>query len=396
MLRSDHGAIEQTVSPLPLALGGLLALAAAIGIGRFVYTPILPFMVDDLGLSKAEAGLIASANFLGYLVGALVAGLSVIRGSRRRWLLFALTTSVATTAFSGATAAIPALLLIRFVGGVASAFVMVFVSTLILERLAAANRSGLSAVHFAGAGIGIALSAFLVSTLAAEGFGWRYQWAFSGFLALLALIAVAFLVPDHAESEKSEKPGRGGSGLVELVLAYGLFGFGYVVTATFIVVIVRGSPAVAPLETSIWTIVGLSAAPSLWLWTVVARHIGTLPAFGVACVTEAIGVAASVLWITPAGMILGATLLGGTFMGITALGLVGARQMTAGDPRPILARMTAAFGLGQIVGPPLAGFFFDIFGSFVSASLVAAIALLLAALLAFRAKARSEVTAVRL
>ncbi|MGI9501898.1 MAG: YbfB/YjiJ family MFS transporter [Geminicoccaceae bacterium] len=396
MLRSDHGEIEQTISPLSLAVGGLLALAAAIGIGRFVYTPILPFMVEGLGLSKADAGLIASANFLGYVVGALVAGLSFIRGSRRRWLLSALAISASTTALSGATSAIALLLLIRFIGGAASAFVMVFASTLILERLASVGRSRLSAVHFAGVGIGIAVSAMLVSTLAGLGLGWRHQWVFSGCLAALALIAVAFLVPDHAKTEASGLPGRASAGLIELVLAYGLFGFGYVITATFIVVIVRGSPAIAPLETSIWAIVGLSAAPSLWLWTVIAKRVGTLPALAIACIAEAVGVAASVLWTTPAGMILGAALLGGTFMGITALGLVGARQMTAGDPRPILARMTAAFGIGQIIGPPFAGFFFDMSGSFTSASLIAAAALLIAALLSLRAKTRHETVAQQL
>jgi len=377
--------------PLPLAIGGLLSLAAAIGIGRFVYTPILPFMVDALSLTKSEAGLIASANFLGYLLGALAAGQSFIRGSRRRWLLLALTLSAVTTAVSGMTTELAVIIIIRFFGGLASAFVMVFASALILERLAGAGRSELSAVHFAGVGFGIAISAILVAILANHGLDWRYHWIFSGLLALTALIAVASLVPDRAEHIVATSSGSWRSGLIALILAYGLFGFGYVITATFIVAIVRAAPAIAPLETSIWTIVGLSAAPSLWIWTLVATRSGTLKAFAIACIVEAIGVTASVLWISPVGMITAGVLLGSTFMGITALGLIAARQMTEGDPRPILALMTAAFGLGQIIGPFLAGFLFDQTGSFLSASLIATAALIVAALLALRAERQHQV-----
>lgn len=396
MLRSDHGEIERAVSPLLLALGGLLALAAAIGVGRFVYTPILPFMVDALDLSKSEAGLIASANYLGYMLGALAAGLSMIKGSRRRWLLAALLISALTTILSGATSILSAIIVIRFIGGVASAFVMVFASTLILERLASAGRSRLSAVHFAGVGIGIAISAILVSILAGQGLGWRHQWGFSGLLAFLALFAVVFLVPDREEENTAAPPGQRQSGLTELIIAYGVFGFGYVITATFIVAIVRGSPSIAPLEASIWAVVGFTAAPSLLLWTIVAARIGTLEAFAIACAVEAIGVTLSVLWISPASIILAGALLGGTFVGITALGLVAARRLAGGDPRPVIAQMTAAFGLGQIVGPSLAGYLFDSTGSFMSSSLIATAALIIAALLALRAATRSRSLPTRL
>ena len=152
-------------TPFTLALGGLLALAAAIGIGRFVYTPILPPMTAALGMPKATAGFIASANFLGYLTGALLAATPFVPGSRRKGLVVALAVSALTTGAMGLASSTAAFLVLRFVGGVASAFALVFASALVLDRLAAAGRSELSAVHFGGVGTGIAISAALVSAL---------------------------------------------------------------------------------------------------------------------------------------------------------------------------------------------------------------------------------------
>src|SRR4051794_30755651 len=105
-----------------------------MGVGRFVYTPILPFMVADLHLSGSLAGFVASANFLGYLVGAIVAGLPSLPGSRRGLMLAALLASVASTALMGASSTISVWIALRFVGGVASAFVLVLSSTLVLDR----------------------------------------------------------------------------------------------------------------------------------------------------------------------------------------------------------------------------------------------------------------------
>ena len=201
--------------------------------------------------------------------------------------------------------------------------------------------------------------------------------------SLIAVVAVAGLVPDRAESPTSpaERADRGDRGLTALVVGYGLFGFGYVITATFLVAIVRASAEARALEPLVWLVAGLSAAPSVGLWDWVGRRTGIIRAFALACALEALGVAASVLWLRTPGVILAAALLGGTFMGITALGLVAARRLSRGDPRRALAVMTAAFGAGQIVGPAFAGAVSDATESFLAPSLTAAGALLVAAVL---------------
>jgi len=375
-----------------VALGGCIALATAMGIGRFVYTPILPFMVERLGLSQAEAGIIASANFLGYLLGALAAAKASLPGGRRRWFLIALAISALTTGAMATSAAVPWFLLLRFASGIASAFVLVFASALVLDRLTAAGRTGLWALHFAGVGLGIAGSAVLVAALAAQGFGWRGLWLASGVLALLALIAVLRLVP--AEQEPPPPPKRVGKArpnprLVALIVAYGLFGFGYVITATFISTLVRLTPELQWLEPYVWLTVGLAGIPSVAVWGWIARRIGNGRAFAVACLVEGVGVALSVLGSGAAAVLFAAALLGGTIMGITALGLVHARSLSTGDPRRSIALMTAAFGLGQMIGPSFAGFAYGIGQSFTLPTLVASGALLIAFALTMEWRSRT-------
>ena len=184
-------------APLSLAIGGLLAMAAAIGVGRFVYTPILPPMVEALGLSKSQAGIIAAANFMGYFAGALLAA-ARLPGSRRAWLIGALAVNAAALAAMGLVDSMLALSVLRFIAGVVSAVGLIFASALVLDRLAATGQGRLSAVHFAGVGTGIAVSAALVAML----HDWRTMWFASAALALAAGVAVIALVPpDHPGSQ---------------------------------------------------------------------------------------------------------------------------------------------------------------------------------------------------
>jgi hypothetical protein len=169
-----------------------------------------------------------------------------------------------------------------------------------------------------------------------------------------------------------------------MTVAYGLFGFGYVVTVTPLVAIVRATPATRSLEPVIWIMVGLAAAPSVMFWTFVARCIGIPGAFATAALTGAAGVLASVVWPSGVGISLAAALVGGAFMGLTVLGLIRRRELAPGDPRPVVAAMTRAFGVGQIIGPALAGVVWDALDGFSVPSLTAAGGLVLAAWLARR------------
>lgn len=386
-VRTDAQAELHRTEAIAHALGGSTALAAALGVGRFVYTPILPPMVEALGLSKSAAGLIASANFLGYLIGALVVATPILPGSRRLWLLGALVVSAITTGAMGLAHALIPFLALRFVGGAASAFVLVLASALVLERLAELGRAGLSSLYFAGVGIGIAVSATLVAAMLQAGSSWQSLWLASGALSLVATPVVAVLLRERAMSPRAannEAEETAGRNLLRLIVAYGLFGFSYVITATFLVAIVRSTPTIRPLEPVIWVVFGLAAAPSVAFWLRIATPVGIPRAFALACLIEAAGVAASVVWPSASGIFLAAILVGGTFMGLTALGLMRARALATANSRRALAYMTSAFGLGQIIGPAFAGMLSDRLGSFTVPSIIAAIALLAAALLAHR------------
>lgn len=376
------------VSPSPglrAALAGMFTMAIVMGIGRFVYTPLLPLMAEAGAFDAAEAGFVAGANYLGYLIGALLASLAVFIPQRRFWAFAGLVASVATTAALAAQPGIAAMALIRFTSGLASAFAMIFATSIVMRRLALEGRPGLVAGHFAGVGVGIALSAMLVSALATNGVEWPQIWLAAAALALAMLVAVRVLMPGPLASggisEAQEKVGGRFSRVLWLCIAgYGFFGFGYVISATFINAMAQAEPALHHVLPWVWIVVGLSAIPSVWIWNRAAASVGLARAYAIACLVEAAGVGLPVFLATPASLIVSASLLGGTFVAITALGLTHSRALAPENPSRAIALMTAAFGLGQMIGPVAAGILFERSGNLDAAFLIAAVALALAAI----------------
>ncbi|WP_292517420.1 YbfB/YjiJ family MFS transporter [Mesorhizobium sp.] len=379
-------------SPLRLAFAGMIALAVAMGIGRFVYTPILPGMMEALHLTPADAGWIASANYLGYLVGAMAAAGGWAHGREPMLMFASLIASALLAGLMGLNETVAAFLVIRFLAGLASAFVMVFMSSIVFSHLAEADRGDLQALHFGGVGLGIAASSALLAVLVTEHADWSAGWLWSGGISLAGLLLVALLAGSArpANGVAGREPALPGDrSLTKMIVAYGLFGFGYVVTATFLIAIVRQGGGGRVFEATVWMVAGLAGFPSTWLWQKLAGRIGLYAAYAVTCLIEVVGVTASVVVKGAAGPLIAGVLLGGTFIAITALGIQMGRQLAPRAPRRVFAVMTAAFGVGQIVGPVAAGLLAQASGNYTLASFMAAAALLASGVMAWSAAPKS-------
>jgi predicted MFS family arabinose efflux permease len=334
-------------------------------------------MQEALGWTVAQAGDVASANFLGYMLGALVAASVAHRAERGHWLAAAFAASAATTLAGVALESFHAWLAVRFLSGLASAFCLVLGTAVVFEFVTSRREPQWGALHFAGVGTGIVISVFVIELARAAGASMFAQWGALGVGSAI-LFAGAWLIvrglpaaPPPAP-RVADAPARASAPLVRLITAYGLFGFGYVVTATFIVAIVRPLEHATVFEPLTWIVVGLLAAPSIFVWQRVAQRFGIYATLRLAFGLEAAGVLLAGFGAGPVAVVLGGALLGGTFMGITALGLVAGRQRAGAHQDRVIGWMTASFGLGQFLGPAVAGRIAEATGGFAWPSVFAA------------------------
>ena len=350
---------------------GILALVVAMGIGRFAYTPMLPAMQATFGLSNGMSGALASSNYLGYLVGALLA--AAVPSARRQtfFLRASLILVVLSTSLVAFTTEFWVWMAVRFVAGVASAGAFVFASGAILGVLASMDKQYLSGWLYSGVGSGIAISGILVlalNKLLPMGYvaGWRADWIGMAVLATVLLLPCWAWMP-RSESEATSPRARPGSitsrarrrvfstFLLLLGVAYFLEGTGYIVSGTFLVKIIEELPGLGGFGTSAWILVGLAAIPSTVLWAWAASRAGFVRTLLVAYIVQAIGVVLPVLSGTEWAVALSAILFGGTFMGIVALTITYAREVVPSQQAArAIGMLTAAFGVGQVVGPLVA------------------------------------------
>ncbi|HMA06609.1 MAG TPA: YbfB/YjiJ family MFS transporter [Ramlibacter sp.] len=357
--------------PIHVALAGMVALAVAMGIGRFAFTPLLPMMLADGVVDLAGASWLASANYLGYLVGALLCTLQPWL-----WRRFAglpplsspglVRAGLAATSFLTLGMALQSASLwplLRFAAGVASAVVFLFTSGWCLAQLARSDATALGGLMYAGPGGGIVASGLVAGLMV----NWHQSaatgWLLFGVLAAMLSAAVwpVFARDAHPVAAAGQVAGpaptaQAGNGaeMALLTVAYGLAGFGYIITATFLPVIARQAlPGSAWLDL-FWPIFGVGVIAGALLSTRF-RFAGDLRYLLAACYAmQSAGVAASTFSPTLAGFIAGSLLLGLPFTTITFFAMREARRLRPASPNGLMGLLTAMYGVGQIAGPPLA------------------------------------------
>lgn len=365
-------------------LGGVLMLVTVMGISRFAFTPILPFMRNDVGFSLATAGYLASSNYIGYFVGALGAGF--ITSRRKLFTLAMVIINVLSTLLMGLIDNYTLWLLLRFIAGVTGGFVFVLASSIVIDYLAQHNLAAWSGYLFGGIGLGIAFSGFFTPIFEAQ-FAWQGAWLGLGILSLIFMLATGFLwrhveVPDVTKQGTTQHSVKLTSLFMLLfIIAYGLEGLGYIITGTFLVDIIHNIPSLRAYSSYAWVVVGLAAIPSAPVWSWAITKFSPIFVLVIAYALQVIGIVLPVFSQSVFGILLSAFLFGMTFVGIVTMTTSYARQLFPTQSALLVSLLTTVYAFGQIIGPIVASQLVDYYATYNAALLFAGAIVLLALLI---------------
>ncbi|RCV90372.1 YbfB/YjiJ family MFS transporter [Vreelandella rituensis] len=343
-------------------LAGIFSQILCIGVARFAYTPLLPVMQQQTWIGDADGGWLAALNYSGYMLGAVIA--ASIRNIQLKDTLYraGLILAVITTAGMALTEHFWVWAGLRFFAGLSSTASMLLASGLILHWLIRHQQRGELGVHFAGVGVGIVVAALAVEAMVQLSLDWQAQWWGFAALAVVLLIPAWRWLPRpepvsaaSAQHKTSQDSPPTSTFMRLMMAAYFCAGYGYVISATFIVTIVEREPSLVGTGNWVFALVGLAAAPAVMLWDLIARRIGYLGALVLAMLIQVVGILLPALTTSLFGVLLSAVLYGGTFLGCVSLVLTMAGRLYPSSPARLMGQMTLAYGAAQIIAPALTG-----------------------------------------
>ena len=379
--------MSNALKPWQVIVGGICGLVLTIGLARFAFTPLLPQLQLQTGLTDAAAGGLAAINYAGYISGALAA--AWIDDVRWRHWLYSMGLWMALLSVAGMALStwMPNWALWRFLGGLCGATGMLRGAGLVLGWLMRQGRRPELGVHFIGLGLGIVVSALGAWGVSQLWTLWSSQWLAMAAMGLLFFIPAWFWrppvppTPPVVVTQDVHKVSR--RWMFTMAGSYFAAGWGFVISATFTVAIVEREPALAGQGALAWALVGLAAMPAVFLWDKVARRWGDTRALLLAFGLQTVSVILPALSGSLAAALGGAVGYGATFIGIVSLTLALVGRRAPHNPGKAMARLTLSYGAAQVIAPVVAGAMAQATGTFKGALwLTAAVMLLGMALLA--------------
>ncbi|HEC2177840.1 TPA: YbfB/YjiJ family MFS transporter [Staphylococcus delphini] len=362
---------------------GMMALFIVIALGRFAYTPILPFMQLDTGLDNKSVGLLATFNYLGYLIGAMLPIFYIMKNKvfdLKCYLLL----NVATMLLFGVTDHFVIWSLLRLLNGISSGAVFVLASNIVLEALHLARREGIAGLLYSAVGLGL-FSSSLFIFLYTDVTHWRETWIWLGSAAfILTLIIIVRLRENPTSPEPASHEAHGPDKVIRyskkfyipFAIAYFCEGAGYIITGTFLVAIVKTMPTLSEYAALSWMFVGLGAIPATVLWSMIGQRIGICLSVILAFLLQIVAVLMPIFTVNAFAIALSSMIFGATFLGLTTLFMSKSHQITFETKgNNLVAVMTLIYSAGQMIAPYISGILIERTHSYNDALIFAAVIL---------------------
>ena len=400
-----------------IACIGMYCMAVVMGYGRFLFTATLPDIMVQLSLSTTIAGWLASINYIGYFIGALIAMFVPQRSTWQAMTLWAIISVVTTMLLVIPNMSLTLWYIIRLIAGIASGVAMILSSSFVIQTLSPERRSVLSAVHYAGIGVGISASAIVTWWLLKLGYHFDVIWLVAGVTSLPLVWLLYAIKPRQVRAVDSqqidakqhvsvhqtyvnfkrslyEAISGHHKALTLLFVSYVLAGFGYISSATFLPVM-----AAQRLTTQtyaglmIWLVVGIFAMLSNPLWGALAKRIGEIKTLMGLTVLQAFGMCLPIWFDGALGLYGNAAILGLTFVGMVSMTLTLFKNINPAYSNLLIALATLAYALGQFLGPLVTVALAGKDGNFNAGLLVAAFGLMIGFVLLVWFRRQSPTTA---
>ncbi|MDW3940706.1 YbfB/YjiJ family MFS transporter [Staphylococcus saprophyticus] len=371
----------------------MVCLFIVMAIGRFAYTPIMPFMQQTGHMDNQSAGLLATINYLGYLIGAIIPMWLVIVNKVTDLKIY-LFINIISTLMMGLLDDFTVWTILRLISGITSGTVFVLASNVALEALRVAKKDGISGLLYSGVGLGIFTSSIFIFIYTSAD-TWKMTWIVLSLFSLIMGSFVLFGMRENpiTENEDSNSSNNTNNVVVKLKkkfiwgfsIAYFCEGAGYIITGTFLVAIVKSIPELADYAALSWMFVGLGAIPSTILWSMMANKLGHAKAIYLAFILQIIAVVLPVFSGSMMSLVISSLFFGATFLGLTTLFMSKAQTLMFESASKInlVASLTVIYSLGQMIAPAFSGVLIGESGNYNAALIFAAVILCIGLLSSF-------------